>query len=460
MSHERKNQDFLIMAEYRLLKFLTENPESFKDSRIHEGIFYHDQSRVLYQSICNLFKRGEKITFSSLFQEANALDFSINQSTVQYLFDLEDSDPDLQNILSILEKSYQKKVFTQKLHKMLKETSGFDEFDSEKILQELHELTTLVSTKILEKSPLKTLDQWIGEYVEELENRRDGKEYTFGDSHLDRYLTRKAAPGQFILLAGATGVGKSAYALSLVNGFINLGIPSIYISLEMDGISTMDRLIAQRLEIPIDDLYGHGPEMESVIQRVEKERQALKDNNLFYFVENPSLSLSQIRSIIKEFKQRANTNYAIVVCDLITMVKDFQDIGKNKTFANAIELGVNHLNSICKEENVCFLGVAQFNRNADSSRVFSLEEIELLRPQLNHVKNSHALAERSRVLVSIFRPYYYAQRYLPDADLSNMEDIIEVQILKQSQGSVGKIMKYLFDPKVMTIVPLEEVNEE
>ena len=127
------------------------------------------------------------------------------------------------------------------------------------------------------------------------------------------------------------------------------------------------------------------------------------------------------------------------------------------TLATTIELAVNRLNAIAKKEGVCIVAIAQMNRGADSTRIESIDELEKLRPTLNNVKNSGALGERSRVVLSVFRPKYYASRLFPnDEGLEFMPDELEIQVLKQSMGSVGVIGRYNFNGPTFTCRPLSD----
>jgi replicative DNA helicase len=448
------------MSEFRLLNGLIKNPNWIKDSRIHEDILFHTSAKSIFTAIDYHIQNDLEISFSSLFEKANEIDFNVDKDVVSFVINLDNESPKLDLILDNINKGTKKFLLKKKVSSLLESLSSHEEVNSEEVSSIMFEMNDILSNSF-DKSLLKSTKDWTDEYLSELIERKTGKIYSFGDPHLDKYLTRKASPGQFILIAGATGTGKSAYALNLVNGFINLNIPSIYISLEMDGISTMDRLVAMRTEIPVEYLYQHGTDLDPIIKKFKEEKTDLEASKSFFFVEDPNLSLIQIQAIIREFKQRTGHKYVLVICDLVTMVKDFQEVNGNKSLANTIELSVNRLNAICKDENICFMGVGQFNRNADSARVSQLEDLELLRPQLNHVKNSHALAERCRVLLSAFRPTYYAQRYLSHLEeVKDMEDILEIQILKQSQGNVGAKMRYLFEGEIMKITPVEYEEDE
>jgi len=456
LKNERKNSDYLIAAEFRFLNGLISNPDWLNDSRVYVDTLFHDTAKAIFTSIENHIKLGHTISEAGLFQSANEIDYNVNKETITYIFGLENENPNLDDLLRVLRKGTQKFTFKSILEDITEHINSHEDLDVSLVSNLVSDMTRVVNDSF-DKSLMKSMKDWSDVYSEELKSRLSGKSYLFGDLHLDKALPRKAAPGQVILLAGATGSGKSTYALGLVNGFINLNIPSIYISLEMDEIASYDRLLAQRVNIPVNEMYNSGDALLPIIKSFEEERKDLDKASNFYFVEEPNLSIIHIHSIIREFKQRTGNNYAIVIIDLLTMVKEFQETAGGLNLANAIESGMNKVNAIAKEENVCILGVVQFNRQADSLKVNSIDELEMLRPQINHIKNAHALAERSRVVISAFRPKYYAVRMLSDSpEVEDMEDIMECQIIKNSQGQVGQIMRYLFEGDVFRLTPIEK----
>ena len=295
----------------------------------------------------------------------------------------------------------------------------------------------------------------LDDYTLELEERKKGLHYPFNDTYLDTTLVKKAAPGQIILLAGATGTGKSIYGLHLMSGLVNSGIPCMYFSPEMDEISTMDRWMAMRRKIPISEWYSSGASMDSLIGIVKEEKELLK-GSMFRFIDSPDIGLDKILHFIRDFKAAYKVNYAIIFIDLITQVKEFLDTQGNKssTLPTIIEKAINKVNEMAKKEDVCIVAIAQMNRDTDSAKVATVQDLQKLRPTRNNIKNSSALAERSRTVLSIFREKYYADTLLPnDPDTLIMPDVLEVQVVKQNMGKSGGIGKYNFNG------PTFELNE-
>ncbi|MCA1800559.1 MAG: hypothetical protein LC650_04630, partial [Actinobacteria bacterium] len=144
----------------------------------------------------------------------------------------------------------------------------------------------------------------------------------------------------------------------------------------------------------------------------------------------------------------------VVAIDLVTQVKDFASGQRGYSMANNYEIASNLQNAIAKTHNVCFLNTVQFNRDADSVDLQEIADLKKTRPSLNNIKNGHAIAERSRVVLSTWRPYYYATRYLTHLDeVAMMEDVMYVQVLKQSQGDVGMDLPYKFNGACGEILP-------
>jgi len=442
---ERTNEHYLIAAELQALKLLIDWNEQTRDS-FEISMFCSKQSKSFYKAIDTLISNKEAINSNALLREANLIDDSITKSDSDFVLSQEVDLSNLSSTVATLKKASIKYLLLEKAKKFTEELEESSDFvDEEKAVEFIYQSQEILNSDT-SRDGTKTLEVAVDEYIVELEERKKGKYYIFGDEFLDNNLTRKAAPGQIILISASSGIGKSTYSLNLVNGMINQNIPTILVSLEMDTISTMDRLLAMRTGIPLTEWYKKGTDMDAVIKKAKEEREALS-NKKFRLVDQPNLNLSRIQNIIREFKMTYKVDYVCVYIDLITQVKEFVDVGKTKgTLATTIELGINRLNEIAKSENVCFVCVAQMNRNPDSEKIKSKDQVSRLRPSFNDIKNSNAMGERSRVVIALFRPKFYIQRYLPeDPDLPYMIDKMEAQIVKQNQGQAGIIGAYLFD---------------
>jgi hypothetical protein len=124
---------------------------------------------------------------------------------------------------------------------------------------------------------------------------------------------------------------------------------------------------------------------------------------------------------------------------------------------------MNQLSRIAKELGVCVFGVVQIGRKADSTKVTCVDDIDMLRPSRNDIKNANAILERSRVVYSLFRKAFYAEMYLnpEDEDVKALieNDIVEINFLKLSNSKVGRRYS-LFTPETFTMIPMLDTDNE
>jgi len=248
--------------------------------------------------------------------------------------------------------------------------------------------------------------------------------------------------------------------MSLLNKMINLRIPVIYFTLEMSETASFQRMISDRTSIPYMDFNNieKDPdkyEMHSTV--LKREKEVLDSINTFRLVDYPYISIDDIRYYVREFKEELGVDKMVVIVDLLKMVSDFKRINTEHT---SIEYAMDDISALTKDESIALIGVHQANRSTDSDKKITDEEkIDTFRPQLAHLKGSGSLEERARVVLGLHRPYYYYEKYF-DNLLELQTNIMEVQILKNSNGEAGQKIKYLYQPSVMRFIPYEGPEDQ
>lgn len=459
----RPSQNTVALAEYRLLNALIKNSSFRDDTRVSEELFIDIPAKSAYEAIMNLADKGIEITPASLLQEAGNIDYNVTQQIIQTIWNIDlEGATSLDDILEVLKTAKLKDDLIVKTNELRQELEQPGNIEGEEVYSKIAAIDEALNGAIKKESPLMSFGEWADSYLEYLEQRRVGKKYSYGDPLLNEYLYKGAYPGAITLICASTNMGKSTYVLSLINNLLENNSPCMYLSLEMSGEDTMDRLISMRCGISNEDLYNNdGNNIDSIIEVVKKEKAALANRKNFYFCEDPDIDIYKLRKLIKEFKKRSGNNYCLVAIDLLTQMKGFMTSSRGgMSVANNIEVAMNELNALAKRENVHIIGVAQFNRESDNIKIRDLQDIEDCRPNIASVKNSGALVERSRVLLSIFRKAFYIERYLnKDEEAMSQDDIMEVQVLKNSNGASGKIFRYMFDGDHFKLLPLADEEQ-
>jgi len=454
-------ENSIILQEQNILSLCVKHPHLIHE--VSSQYFISNSALSVYNAIDHLLKQEIQVTPRNVYTEVTK-STNLTQEQVQALFDLDVSKDDLRGMYTSLRKQWAKvDIQTNILQGILGKVSSKNEL----AVDELWKLKNLLENRIKEVDDTSkktyTLSQMFDTYIEELYARDKGDSfYDTGCSYLNQYLLEGFAPQKITTLFGQSGVGKSTYALYLINKQINKQIPSIYFSPEMPLISTMDRLAAMRLRLPlqlfhpqVDASTGDRSGInEFVLHRVEQEAQKIKDLNYFRFVEEPSLYMSDIEDIIEKTKKEMGVDYLVVTIDLLTMVKDF-NLGSKNT-ATLYENAMNALHEMARRQNVHVVGVVQSRRPQGKVHVTTVEDIERLRPGIEEIKNSSGMEERSRIVISTFRKKFFAKKYLPeDPEVELLDDILDVQILKQNMSDVA-MLHYLYSGESAHICKFQE----
>jgi replicative DNA helicase len=449
------NTNNLIVAEQTLLRYIVEDPAHIGE--LKEEFFISSTAKTLFIAINTLQENGAQLNARNIAAEANTSEERINSFLQQPLPTEGDFSYWLQKLTVERAKStIQDTVLNNLLPAAsAKEGSEFDIDKTEHLMRIVQDQIEIAQGR---KNILYSGADLLDTYEGVIKERANGMKYhDTGCHHLNSILMEGFAPGWITTIFGASGVGKSSYALYLINRQINKQIPSLYMSLEMDVVATMDRLIAQRNRIPIKELVPrHSSDeeeneyaAEDIEQILVDERRRLGQSRNFFFIEEPDLNISDVEYYINNVQRQIKGRYLVVTIDLLTMLKEFGGDDKASRYEDAM----NKLHAMAKRTGVHIVGVVQSRRQAEKTKADNWEDLEKLRPQIQEIKNSGAIQERSRTIISTFRKMYYAQQLLPtDPETITNNDILEVQILKQNMGGMQKV-NYVFNAPSATIVP-------
>jgi replicative DNA helicase len=458
-----KPQQADLLAEQRLLQTSYNQPE-FLD-QITEDLFSTRSNQNIFNSIIYLKDNEIPFTRDALFQQYLTRDLDGNATVIDII-----SKPSNNKLLSINDIISQLKDFKKRreissiledVTTYLNQLSKIEPDDIEKIKDKLVQAeVTLASSD--EKKKILNLTEWFDEYEIELNRRKSGSKLPFNNFIFDTLIPDGPRPGEMGILVSASGSGKSTVCLNLISDLIDAKIPCIYLSLEMSSIATLDRLCSKRIGIPYQEIVNpkEQNEYDGVLNAIQQEKEKLIKNNKFRFSEDANLSLADLYRHIKKFQADIINNYCVVVIDLLSMITDFCKTASN--MAQQIEIGVNKLSAMSKELNVHIIGVLQYKRDAESEagKIRDQKDLQKFRPNRAQIKNSGAWLERSRYIVSSFRPKMYAKMFLEEDEYQDMIDIIEISVLKINNAEIGKKIEAIFDGATFNITPFDDIKED
>ena len=446
----------IVLSEQNIISCIVKNPDLIW--KVQEDFFVSSTAKNLFKALQYLIDNKVILDLKSLYTEFLKLDNSLEESKLKILLETPVEIGNFNYFVESLKvEKCKKDINTEIIDNLLKETSKKD-FNIKKI----EDFSVFISKNLetlKEDYCNKSMDipQALNAYERSIKERfYNNRYYSTGDYHLDCALTTAFEPGYFNILCARSGVGKSSFALKLLNNQMNRMIPCLRVSNEMTFESDMDRLIAMRHKIPLPMFYpksGMEKIPEYILRCIDSERVKLAKNKYFRYIYAPGFDLHELEKEIKITKKQMGVDYLSVQIDLLSKLDDFS--GDNK--ASKAEDGVNLLDTIMKRQKCSALGIIQLKRN-DKKTVNVVEDLETFRPSVEDIKNAGAFEERARIVMTMFRSKFHAIKCWGNEDpkLDTLEDIAEIEIVKQNLGTIGTRLKYLFDGETCSFYHYKE----
>jgi replicative DNA helicase len=243
-------------------------------------------------------------------------------------------------------------------------------------------------------------------------------------------MTAGWAGGQLIILAARPAMGKTAFALNLMDHaaasnpeWMEDGPPVVlFYSLEMGNQSVVSRMLCTRARVDAHKLKtGKIPSED----RFELARAADELSNLRLFIDDtPGLSVMSMRSRARRIKQREGGLHLVVVDYLQLMTHP-------KAESRQLEISAisRSLKELARELDCPVIALSQLSR--------AVESREDKRPQLSDLRESGSIEQDADVVLLLYRPEYYAPT-------EENRGKAEVLIAKQRNGPTGTVKLHFF----------------
>jgi replicative DNA helicase len=439
-------------VEQQIFHFCLDYPEKVID--IKDNYFLSSEGHDLYETLLELYRENVSFTNENIISTGNRVNEGITQTLLSAIRSVPYDIKAWNHYRFLIQEAYAKdRIQTTLLKDGLTSVTVKGRLDVDKLQDIVYEIQECINLAKGKASEVKSIGEMFDSYQNVLAQRVDGTAfYDTGCSLLNAALPTGFAPGEITTIFGSTGIGKSTYSLYLINRLINKLIPCFYVSLEMSETATMDRWMASRMRIPLQKLFSKKGQIdESIYEQVSLEREKLEHGRKFAFIDETRVSSASLEKMINQVKLKLQTDYMVVFVDLATMLEDFAD-----GTPIAYEQAMNNLHQLVKRTGVHLVMIVQaVNKTLESHRPTTTDGLRSFQPMLSSIKNSGAIAERSRQVLSVFRQHYYALKFFPDDPFVQQEDdILECQVLKNSNGAVGTISHYLYDGGLFRVYPI------
>ena len=249
-------------------------------------------------------------------------------------------------------------------------------------------------------------------------------------------MTAGLQPSDFILVAARPSMGKTAFALSLLDYVVcRKNQSAVIFSLEMSNEQLVNRLLAMEAHIDAQKIRSGSladEEWESLMESAE-----VIGGSKLIIDDTPGLSATELRSKCRKYK--LEYDISLIVVDYIQLMSSGGRIESRQQEISDISRA---LKSLARELNVPIVALSQLNR--------SVETRSDHRPMMSDIRESGAIEQDADVIMFLYRDDYYN----PETEERNVAEVI---IAKQRNGPTGTI-KLTWQPKYTRFVNMARDN--
>lgn len=247
--------------------------------------------------------------------------------------------------------------------------------------------------------------------------------------------------GDFVILAGRPGMGKSAMILTLLRRAAHKGHISKFISLEMGDISLSHRMISDQIydmggeRLP----YAHmrnGRFHEKMFERITEAAKMLAELPI-HIEQQPGLTVSQIAARARQMKRKGGLS--ILAIDHLDLIRPTGRYQGNKVY----ELGeiTAALKALAKELGIVVILLCQLSRD--------VEKRDDKRPVLSDLRSSGSIEQDADTVIFLYRKSYYLAMNEPQAgteehakwqvECEKHHNMLQAIVAKQRMGPTGPV---------------------
>ena len=384
--------------------------------------FYRDAHRYIYQTILELFDRGEPVdlvTVTDALRKAGKLE-AVGGSI--YVTDLLNSVPTAANVEYYAKIVEEKAVLRRLIEagtKIVADAFGEPE-DVDQILDQAEKSVFNIALKRIREGFFR-IDSVIKGVLDKIDRLYDKKEaitgITTGFPDLDR-LTAGFQNADLVIIAARPAVGKTALALNIAqNVAVKYKIPVAIFSLEMSKDQLAQRMLCSEAEIDAQRLKTASLS-DIGWKKLTRALGRLSEAPIF-IDDSATLTATEIRAKARRLK--LERGLGLVIVDYMQLMR-----GRARVENRVQEISeiARSLKILARELDLPVVALSQLSR--------AVEQRTDRIPRLSDLRESGEIEQTADVVMFIHREDYYN----PQSDRGNIAEII---IAKQRNGPVGRI---------------------
>lgn len=395
--------------------------------------FYREAHRVIYQAMLELYNKNEAvdlITVTDILRRDNRLE---DVGGLAYVTSLASAVPTAANIKFHADIVQKKSILRQLIHTATEiAASGYEENDEVSVLLDSAESRILEISNRKKRADFTAIGDVLMDSVRQIEKLLENKGgltgLPSGFADLDK-LTSGLHPSDFIILAARPSMGKTAFALNIVQNVALRAHKKIggkpksvaFFSLEMSKEQLVNRMLCS--EANVDSQRLRTGELSADDWTHIWDACGLLSEAKIFIDDTPGITAMEMRSRARRLKAEKE-GLDLIIVDYLQLMQGSGKRNTNGDRQQEVSEISRSLKALARELNVPVIAISQLSRSVESRQV--------KRPLLSDLRESGSLEQDADIVAFLYREDYYN----PETENKNITELI---IAKHRNGPVDTI---------------------
>ena len=424
-------------AEQSVLGGIILNDTKWEDvaSIIVADDFYHQQNKLIFKAIANLYNNNQGIDLVTITQELDLRQELPKIGGVEYLGYIANATPSISNI-SYYANIVRERSILRQLIAVSGEINKMSYFPQEKTVPEVLDIAEAKIFAIADQGAksrqgFRSVSQMLhGEegVIAHIEKMASSDGFLTGYSTSFDELDKKTSGIQnsdLIVIAGRPSMGKTSFAMNLIEHVaLTYKKPVAVFSMEMPGEQLLTRMLSSLSRVD-NTKIRNGKKLNSEDWSNITQNAELLSNAPIFIDDSGNLSPSEVRSRSRRLK-REQGDIGLIMVDYIQLMRANEKTDNRTAEISSIS---RNLKSLARELNVPVIALSQLNR--------SLEKRENRRPVMSDLRESGAIEQDADLIMFLYRQFVYSRE-------KEDETKAELIISKQRNGPTGTVNLHFF----------------
>lgn len=439
--------------EFQILGIILQHPEKIDEiaDSLQPDHFTNPKAQMIYEMLLDQYQTDNRLSRTKLYIQlkregiVNDPDELIRDLTTGYV-----SISELEPAIDLIKSYYHKNLLLHAATNIETMIKSEDDLSVDEYQARAQEYILQATQEAGENNKyIYNMEEALLQAFEAYVNRKHGQVdagLRTGFMTLDK-LIGGFKKGHLIILAAGTSMGKTTFALNLATNVLKRKEPVGIISLEMDSVEIIDRMIISEASVH-GWKFAQGETNDEEEQRISRALDGLHNLPLL-ISEERGLTISQIRARLRKFKSELG-KLSLVVIDYLQLV-NLSDANPNESTARQVGQTVVQLRNLASELECPIILLSQISR--------SYSQRQDKRPVLSDLRDSGNIEEVADAVVFLYRHAHTSIGAREKAREEGTENHAEVIIAKARTGSTGAVT-LLFEGEYTRFVDPENLSME